>query len=437
MGALNEDGLIGTEMYKWATELFPICRSLTGDGVRTTLDYIRNILPNLQLHSIKSGAKVYDWNVPEEWNIVNAYVEDDKGHRWIDFKENNLHVVGYSTPIDEWMSLEQLESNLHTLPEQPTAIPYITSYYNKIWGFCLREEKRKTIPAGNYHVVIDSELKSGVLNYADIVIPGKSSDEILISTYICHPSMANNELSGPVVTMKIVEWLQKQDLEYTYRIVFIPETIGSIIYIHEHYEQLKKNVVAGYVLSCIGDDKTYSFMPSRQDNCLSDRVARAVFNENEPEFVEYSYLERGSDERQYCSPGVDLPIASIMRSKYGEYPEYHTSLDDLNFISSKGLFGGYNIVKKCIETIEKNKFYTAIYPCEPQLGKHGVMSTLSNKESWGAVKNIKDVIAYADGTNDCVSLAKKSNVRISVCIDICEMLLEKGIFKVDNNRAII
>ena len=349
MGALNEDGLIGTEMYKWATELFPICRSLTGDGVRTTLDYIRNILPNLQLHSIKSGAKVYDWNVPEEWNIVNAYVEDDKGHRWIDFKENNLHVVGYSTPIDEWMSLEQLESNLHTLPEQPTAIPYITSYYNKIWGFCLREEKRKTIPAGNYHVVIDSELKSGVLNYADIVIPGKSSDEILISTYICHPSMANNELSGPVVTMKIVEWLQKQDLEYTYRIVFIPETIGSIIYIHEHYEQLKKNVVAGYVLSCIGDDKTYSFMPSRQDNCLSDRVARAVFNENEPEFVEYSYLERGSDERQYCSPGVDLPIASIMRSKYGEYPEYHTSLDDLNFISSKGLFGGYNIVKKCIE----------------------------------------------------------------------------------------
>ena len=154
MGALNEDGLIGTEMYKWATELFPICRSLTGDGVRTTLDYIRNILPNLQLHSIKSGAKVYDWNVPEEWNIVNAYVEDDKGHRWIDFKENNLHVVGYSTPIDEWMSLEQLESNLHTLPEQPTAIPYITSYYNKIWGFCLREEKRKTIPAGNYHVVI-------------------------------------------------------------------------------------------------------------------------------------------------------------------------------------------------------------------------------------------------------------------------------------------
>jgi aminopeptidase-like protein len=429
MNLLNDEELIGTEMYEWASELFPVCRSITGNGVRVTLDYIRNIIPNLQFHTIKSGTKVFDWNVPNEWNIFDAYVEDGAGHRWIDFKKNNLHVVGYSEPVDEWMSLEQLGSHLHTIPSQPTAIPYVTSYYNKIWGFCLSEDEKATIPNGKYHIVIDSELKSGVLNYADIVIPGRLDKEILISTYICHPSMANNELSGPVVTMKIIEWLQNQKLEYTYRIVFIPETIGSIVYIHKHHTHLKKHVVAGYVLTCIGDERDFSFMPSRQNDSLSDRVARAVFKENEPAYIEYSYLKRGSDERQYCSPSVDLPIASIMRSKYMEYPEYHTSLDDLSFISPQGLYGGYDIVKKCLQVIEKNKFYSAVYPCEPQLGKHGIMSTLSKWDSWEAVKNIKNVIAYADGNNDCITLADKTNVNISECIEICEMLLEKGIFQ--------
>ena len=261
MTVLSEDELIGTEMYKWVTDLFPICRSLTGNGIRSTLDYIQDIVPELQLHSINSGTKVFDWNVPDEWNIYDAYIEDEAGYRWVDFKNSNLHVVGYSEPVNQWMPLDELESNLHTIPSQPTAIPYVTSYYNKIWGFCLSEEEKIAIPKGNYHVVIDSELKPGVLNYADIIIPGRLDKEVLISTYICHPSMANNELSGPVVTMKIIEWLQNQDLEYTYRIVFIPETIGSIIYIHEHIEQLKDNVVAGYVLTCIGDEREYSFMP--------------------------------------------------------------------------------------------------------------------------------------------------------------------------------
>jgi len=334
----NNSPSLGDDMHDMAKDLWPICRSITGNGARETLSYIKRQIPELAIHSIPSGTKVFDWEIPDEWIIRSAYIKDKSGKKIIDMMENNLHIVGYSEPIDEWMSLEKLNKYLYSLPDQPNAIPYITSYYERRWGFCLTHIQRQSLKQGDYHVVIDSEIKPGVLNYADVVIPGLSKKEVMLSTYICHPSMANNELSGPIVTTMLAKWIASiENPFYTYRIIFIPETIGSIAYLSRHLQYLKDYVVAGYNITCIGDERCYSYLPSRNGKTLSDRAALHALKYVDPNFKIYTWLDRGSDERQYCSPGVDLPIATIMRSKYGKYPEYHTSLDDLSLITSDGL----------------------------------------------------------------------------------------------------
>jgi aminopeptidase-like protein len=309
--------------------------------------------------------------------------------------------------VDKWLTLEEIKQHLHSLPDQPDAIPYVTSYYSRNWGFCLTHEKLQSLVPGRYHVVIDAELKPGVLNYGELILPGELDQEIFLSTYICHPSMANNELSGPVVTTALTQWLKTlTDRKYTYRIVFIPETIGSIIYLNKHLDYLKKSIIAGFNITCVGDDRCFSYLPSRNGNTLSDFVALHVLKHTDPEFIRYTWLDRGSDERQYCAPGVDLPIASIMRSKYGEYPEYHTSLDNLELVTPTGLQGGYDALRKAIEIIEKNDHLKSTVLGEPQLGKRGLYPTLSTKDSGKQVRSMMNMLSYCDGNKSLLEIAE-------------------------------
>jgi aminopeptidase-like protein len=421
---------IGNQMHGWAKDLFPICRSLTGPGVRDTLHYIQNLINELEISSVPSETPVFDWVVPDEWTIRDAFIDDSAGNRLINFKKNNLHVVGYSEPVDLWLTLEELKHNLHSLPEQPDAIPYITSYYSRCWGFCMTHEQFKSLEPGLYHVVIDSDLRPGTLNYGEVIIPGELDKEIFLSTYICHPSLANNELSGPVVTTALVQWLKSiNKRRYTYRIIFIPETIGSIVYLSKNIEYLKKHVVAGFNITCVGDDRSYSYLPSRNGKTLSDYAAINVLEFSDLDYKSYSWLERGSDERQYCAPGVDLPIASIMRSKYGTYPEYHTSLDDLNLVTPSGLEGGYYAIRKAIEIIEYDFVPESMMTCEPQLGKRGLYPNLSNNNTNNEVRDMMNLLSYCDGKHTLLEIAKIINTSFFGILPIARMLIQNNIIK--------
>ncbi len=420
---------IGSRMHSWATDLFPICRSLTGAGVRDTLAYLKKLLPDLDRRSMPSGTPVFDWTIPDEWNIRDAYLEHEDGTRIVDFANSNLHVVGYSQPMDGWFELEQLADHLYSLPQQPHAIPYVTSYYRKHWGFCLTHEKRSSMKKGRYHAVIDATLAPGVLNYGELILPGARMEEILLSTYICHPSMANNELSGPVVAAALAQWLNaKADRQFTYRIVFIPETIGAIAYLSQNLEQMRANTVAGFVLTCMGDERAYSFLASRLDGTLADRAARHVLKHHAPNYNSYTYLDRGSDERQYCAPGIDLPVCSIMRSMYGTYPEYHTSLDDLKLVTSKGLAGAYEALSLCLTTLEQNRNYRATVLGEPQLSKRNLYPTVSRTGDYAdETRMLKDILAYSDGNHDLIALAERLNRPAGVVARSCERLHAAGL----------
>lgn len=423
---------LGVDMHKLCERLFPICRSITGDGFRESLDILRNELDlqDLKTFEILTGTKCFDWEIPREWNIRDAYIIAPDGTKICNFKASNLHVVGYSIPVDKEVSLEELQEHLYSLPEQPDAIPYITSYYKERWGFCISEVEREKLISGQYRVYIDSDLKDGSLTYGELIIPGESKDEIFISTYLCHPSMANNELSGPVVTAFIANWLSSlQSRKYTYRIVIIPETIGSIAYLSRNYKTMKERVVAGFNISCIGDDRAYSYLPSKEGNTLADTVATHVLKYSHPDYIRYSFLERQSDERQYCSSGIDLPVCSVMRSKYGCYPEYHTSLDDLKLVTPSGLLGGYNVLKKILESLEMNETLCTTVLCEPQLGKRGLYPTISTKESNSIVKDMMNFLAYCDGSKTNLEIAEKINAPIWTLEDTIKKLKEANLLR--------
>lgn len=422
---------IGEEMYSWASDLFPINRSITGQGVRETLQYIKSILPELKINEIKSGTKVFDWEIPNEWNVSEAYIEDQQGIRILDFKNSNLHLVGYSTPMDTWMEFDELDKHLYSIESQPDAIPYVTSYYKERWGFCISHNERLLLKKGKYHVVIKSTLKPGSMSYGELIIKGKSTNEILLSTYICHPSMANNELSGPVVTVALSKWINEYtNRRFTYRIIFIPETIGAIAYLSDHWKYMKKNTIAGIVLTCVGDNLTYSLMPSRLGNTYSDKMAKHICNYFLTEYNEYSFLERGSDERQYCNPLIDLPIISIMRSKYGTFPEYHTSFDNLNFISSEGLYGGYEINRKFIEALEINQRYIAKIYCEPKMDKRGLRDSVgAPKKLPDHIKHVMNFLIYSDGST-LLEIGERIGLDIFKANEVAQILLNEDLIEI-------
>jgi aminopeptidase-like protein len=421
---------VGQQIYGWARDLFPICRSLTGEGTRETLRYFQALLPDLTIHEVATGTRAFDWIVPEEWNIRDAFVATFDGHRLVDFRDHNLHVVGYSTPVDAIMTRTELDAHLYSLPEQPDAIPYVTSYYNRNWGFCLTQRQRNALGDGPFRVVVDSTLRPGSLSYADLLLPGRESREILLSSYICHPSMANNELSGPTLLVALARWLSGlPERRFTYRIFLGPETIGSIVYLSRHLEHLKQFVHAGFVLTCVGDERAWSFLPSRSGESVADRAARNILRHSHPEFREYSFLDRGSDERQYCSPRVGLPICAVMRSKYGTYPEYHTSLDDLSLITPAGLQAYFDVYREIIQAIEDNETFAATYPCEPQLGRRGLYPTISTATSSKDARMLINMLAYADGEADLLSIAEIIGCKVTDCARIARRLASEGLLQ--------
>jgi len=422
----------GKVMHGWLKDLFPINRSITGPGVRETLAYLSELMPDMRVHSVPSGTPAFDWVVPDEWTIRDAWILDQQGNEVVNFKSNNLHVVGYSIPVNQEMPLEELQLHLHSLPDQPTAIPYVTSYYERRWGFCLAHEQRVALRPGVYKVFIDSEIKPGVLNYGELLIRGESDKEIFLSTYICHPSMANNELSGPVVTTALALWLLSlEKRHFSYRIVFVPETIGSLVYLSRHLKDLQEKVVAGFNITCVGDERCYSYLPSRNGFTLSDRVAQHVLKHVDPDYKAYTWMDRGSDERQYCAPGIDLPVASVMRSKYGEYPEYHTSLDDFTVVTPVGLDGAFRAYVRIIDAIENNCVPTATRLGEPQLGKYGLYPGLSVKARDDSSSMLLDILSLSDGSVDLLDIANIIGEPIWALYDYVDKLESNGLLEID------
>lgn len=421
----------GKRMYNLAARMFPICRSITGNGFRESLNIIREEHPEINVHEIPTGTQVFDWTVPNEWNCVGGGVYRLSGEKVIDFADSNLHIMGYSTPIDQIVSREELLEHLYTQPDQPDWIPYVTSYYKERWGFCMSENQKKALNEEQYHVVIKSTLEPGSLTYGDLLLPGETEDEILFSTYLCHPSMANNELSGPVVQTELIKYIKSLSKHrYSYRFVFIPETIGSITYCSQNMAELQQKVKAGFVLSCVGDDRTYSYIATPYGNTLADKVLLNVLKYHYPDFKEYSFLKRGSDEREYCSVGVKLPVCGFCRSKYAEYPEYHTSADNMGVISPEGLQGAYEAMMKVIDTLENNYYFRMLCKGEPQLGKRGLYPTISQKGSYDAVMALKNFIAYADGKNDLIDISNIIGVPTIELIAIKNKLFENGLLEV-------
>ena len=423
---------IGKEMYDLCAKLFPYCRSITGDGVRKTLHDLKAVVPEMTLHEVPSGTRVFDWTVPKEWRIRDAWIKNSKGEKVLDFHETNLRVMGYSLPLDEKMSLDELKKIIYTQPDQPDVIPYVTSYYKERSGFCMTQLEKDALPEDTYHAYIDSELFDGSLTYGEVILPGETDDEILLSTYDCHPSMANNECSGPAVSIYLAKWLKSlPHRHYTYRFVYIPETIGSITYLSQsdHLAHMKKHVKAGFNISCVGDDRTYTYVASRYGDTLADRVAKNVLHFHYPKYEARSFLYRGSDERQYNAPGIELPVCAVCRSKYGEYPEYHTSKDDMGLISPSGLEGAYRAYQLILEALEANRTYRVTCYGEPQLGKRGLYPTISQKGSYDGIKAMTDFIAYADGRNDLIAISDRIGVPVHDLIPIAKKMLDAGLFE--------
>jgi aminopeptidase-like protein len=421
---------IAAEIEEYFDKLWPLNRSITGIDFRKSLEILDNIIPTNRI-SFKTGEKVLDWTIPSEWNAIEAYILTPSGDKIADFKINNLHLMGYSIPVNMKMSLGELKNYIYTLPNQPEAIPYVTSYYKRQWGFCLSHVDFEKLEEGEYTVFIDSELSNGLLIEGDALIKGKSEKEIFFSTYLCHPSMANNELSGPLVLSFLYRELRKQEsnLKYSYRFAILPETIGAVAYLSKFGNLMQERTIAGYQITCIGDKGEFTYKRSRQHNSLADRAAEQFMKENNQKKIIDFNPAIGSDERQWCSPGFNLPVGSLMRTMYSVYPEYHTSLDNKSLMDFPGMQKAVEAYLDIIKNIENNHFYKSNAPFgEPQLGPRGLFRAISGKDRQEDELAMWWLLNYADGEHDLLTIANLSGFKMSTLIRVGSKIEESGLF---------
>ncbi|HEY1802820.1 MAG TPA: DUF4910 domain-containing protein [Terriglobales bacterium] len=416
----------GRELHRFATELYPICRSITGEGIRQTLRKIQEKIP-LQLTEVPTGTAVLDWTVPKEWNIRDAYIKDANGNKVVDFKKCNLHVLNYSTRVHATLPLRELTGHLATLPDHPNWIPYRTSYYKESWGFCLSHNQMLALCEGDYEICIDSTLEDGNLTYGECYIPGRSSEEVLISSHACHPSLANDNLSGIVVAAALAKLLMGCELRYSYRFVFAPGTIGAITWLAKNQESAGR-VRHGLVLTGIGNADAFHYKKSRRGNAEIDRAAAHVLRHNSKSAEILEFSPYGYDERQYCSPGFNLPVGCLMRSVWGTFPEYHTSADNLDFIRPGELAESLRVCAAIVDVLENNQCYRNLSPYgEPQLGKRGLYRSTGGETIGAEINAQLWVLNLSDGENSLLDIAERSEIPFATIFAAAERLQRGGL----------
>ncbi|MEV4456885.1 DUF4910 domain-containing protein [Microbispora sp. NPDC049633] len=416
-----------SEMHALVRRLYPLCRSITGSGLRRTLEIIGESI-QLEISEVPTGTQVLDWTIPKEWNIRDAYIKDSTGTRIVDFAASNLHVVGYSVPVSATMTLEELRPHLHTLPGRPGLVPYRTSYYAETWGFCLSEDTLAGMGPGPYEVRIDSTLADGHLTYGEHVIPGRSAEEVLISCHVCHPSLANDNLAGVAVATRLARLLAREERHYTYRFLFAPGTIGSIAWLARNRDRAGR-IRHGIVLACAGDRGPITYKRSRRGDAEIDRVFAHVLRDRPHTLVDFSPY--GYDERQYCSPGFDLPVGCLTRTPYAGYPEYHTSADDPDFVTEEAMEDTLDACLRAVRVLERNRAYVNLSPYgEPQLGRRGLYESLGGRsDTKQAQMAMLWVLNQSDGAHSLLDISERSGLPFDVVADAAQALLVAGLVK--------
>jgi aminopeptidase-like protein len=417
----------GKEMYQLIEKLYPICRSITGNGVRETLEIIKEIIP-MKIFEVPSGTQVFDWTIPNEWNIKDAYIENSSGEKIVDFKKSNLHILNYSIPVNKNISLEELKKHIFTLPENPDWIPYRTSYYEENWGFCLTHNQLEALEDDTYHVVIDSTLEKGSLTYGETFLKGEIDDEIILSCYVCHPSMCNDNLSGVALLTILAKILKNSTHRYSYRLLFVPETIGTITWLSKNEANLSK-IKYGLVATCLGDKGNSTYKKCQKEDAMIDKIVEKVLKESRSPYEIIDFYPLGSDERQFCAPGFDLPIGSLMRTPYHKYPEYHNSADNLDCVTSNALEDTLKKYFKTMIIIENNKIYKNLFSKgEPQLGKRGLYSKIGARNEHSVEKIAMSwILNQSDGKKSLLDISNRSNIDFITIMKSAKKLLKENV----------
>lgn len=425
-----DNELSGAALYQLMEELYPICRSITGNGVRETLAIIGRRI-ELDVHEVASGTEVLDWTVPNEWNIKDAWIKNERGERVVDFKQHNLHVVNYSVPVRARMALAELRPRLHTLPDRPDSIPYRTTYYDADWGFCLSQRQLDALPDGDYEVCIDSTLEPGSLTYAEHVLPGTSSDELLISTHVCHPSLCDDNLSGIAISVFLARELARRKRQLTVRFLYAPGTIGAITWLARNRDSAHR-IKHGLTLTCLGDEHPFTYKRTLAGDAEVDRAAESVLRASGFGHQLIDFFPYGYDERQYNSPGFRLPVASLMRGRHGQFPEYHSSADNLSFVRPERMIESYEVIKRIALALDGNRIYRNLAPYgEPQLGKRGLYRALGGTSIPNLQFAMLWVLNLSDGKHALLDIARRAGLPFEAIRAAADLLVEHGLLSED------